>query len=81
MTPIAMTPEALEIIARHRRHVELSPGVGSDLQRYALAVLDDVEADLRALAAPQEAPHGERRNVICFRCALDSPLPQTRDTK
>lgn len=39
-------PDARRIVERHRRHVELSPGVGADAQRYALAALDDVLADL-----------------------------------
>jgi hypothetical protein len=48
----------LELIAKHRRHVELSPGVGEDVQRYALAVLDDLAADLALTASPQAAPEG-----------------------
>jgi hypothetical protein len=35
---------ALDAVRQNRRHVELSPGVGADVQRYALAVLDDVTA-------------------------------------
>ena len=42
-----MTPE--EIIRKHRRHVELSPGAGEDLQKYAIAVCDDILSDLQAL--------------------------------
>lgn len=42
----APQPEARQIVERHRRHVELSPGVGADVQRYALAVCDDILADL-----------------------------------
>lgn len=45
-------PEA--VIERHRRHVEQSPGIGEDVQRYTLAVCDAILADLRA--APQPAP-------------------------
>ena len=37
--------EMAKLIQKHRRHVELSPGVGDDAQRYALAVLDDVLAE------------------------------------
>lgn len=40
------------LLAKHRRHVEQSPGVGPDKQGYALAVLDDLERDLDALPAP-----------------------------
>ena len=39
-----MTPK--DIVLKHRRHVELSPGVGKDVQDYALAVCDDILADL-----------------------------------
>lgn len=53
---------ALATVARHRRHVEDSPGVGRDAQRYALAVLDDVEADLSGLVHEVVAPP-------CPRCA------------
>jgi hypothetical protein len=35
--------------AKHRRHIELSPGVGPDCQRYGLAVLDDAEPAVLAL--------------------------------
>ncbi len=43
--------ERLEsIILRHRRHVELSPGIGDDAQRYALAVCDEILDDMRALS-------------------------------
>lgn len=42
-----------QLIARHRRHVELSPGVGVKVQRYALAVLDDVAADVALLEGRQ----------------------------
>ncbi|HEU4344772.1 MAG TPA: hypothetical protein VFU31_24755 [Candidatus Binatia bacterium] len=42
-----------DIIFKHRRHVEQSPGAGADAQSYALAVIDDIEADLRrSLSAP-----------------------------
>ena len=34
------------VVEKHRRHVELSPGVGEDVQKYALAVCDDILADL-----------------------------------
>jgi len=36
-----------DIIFKHRRHVELSPGAGAAEQAYALAVIDDIESDLR----------------------------------
>jgi hypothetical protein len=45
---------ALQLVAKHRRHVELSPGVGEDVQRYALAVLDDLAADFTLTPAPAE---------------------------
>ena len=38
--------EARAIVEKHRRHVELSPGVGEDVQKYALAVCDDILSDL-----------------------------------
>lgn len=47
---------AREVVERHRRHVELSPGVGADVQCYALGVLDDVLIDLAARAP---SPGGE----------------------
>ena len=37
------------IVEQHRRHIELSPGVGADVQKYALAVCDDISADLDRL--------------------------------
>jgi hypothetical protein len=59
---------ALATVAKHRRHVEASPGVGSGAQRYALAVLDDVEADLSALVTEIVVPP-------CPRCAARSAHP------
>lgn len=53
--------EARRVVERHRYHVSLSPGVGAEVQRYALAVLDDVLKDLPAPQAPQD---GERKRVI-----------------
>ena len=55
-------------MAKHRRHVEASPGVGSGAQRYALAVLDDVEADLSALVTEIVVPP-------CPRCEARSGHP------
>ena len=52
-----------DVIFKHRRHVELSPGAGKDVQAYALAVIDDIEADLRrapiAAAPSHVAPNVE----------------------
>jgi hypothetical protein len=50
-------PEAVATVERHRRHVELSPGVGEDAQKYALAVCDDILADLQR---PQSKPSEEQ---------------------
>lgn len=48
-------PNCRQVVERHRRHVELSPGVGADVQRYALAVCDDILSDLpHATGMPQE---------------------------
>ena len=50
-----MTPEQeakiAEIFAKHRRHIEQSPGAGEDCQKYALATCDDLENDIRAALA------------------------------
>lgn len=37
-----------EIVLKHRRQIELSPGVGADVQRYALAVCEDILNELEA---------------------------------
>ena len=42
--------EAIQIVQRNRRHVELSPGVGADCQRYGIAVANDIEAELERKA-------------------------------
>lgn len=42
-----------QLVEKHRRHVEQSPGVGPDVQRYALAVCDDILSDLDALLVSQ----------------------------
>lgn len=39
--------QAIEVVEKHRRHVELSPGIGAKVQSYALAVCDDILSDLR----------------------------------
>lgn len=53
--------DARWVVEKHRRHVELSPGVGAEVQRYALAVLDDVLADLERRTKPTDsAPGGEK---------------------
>lgn len=63
---------AEQIIGRHRRHVEQSPAIGMERQQYALAVLDDVEADLlpaiTAATAAQEAEL-EKARVAAYRAA------------
>ena len=64
------TAALLALIAKHRRHVELSPGAGASECRYALAVLDDVEADVQALVAPQEPP----RPFICYSGDASAPF-------
>ena len=51
-----MSKKFLELIAKHRRHVELSLGAGESECRYAIAVLDDLEADVRRMP---ETPGGE----------------------
>lgn len=57
----ARVSAVIAVVQKHRRHVELSPGVGADLQRYALAVLDDVLDDLQAaLIASPETPEQEK---------------------
>jgi hypothetical protein len=38
---------AEQVVQRHRRQIELSPGVGSDTQAYGIAVCDDILNDLR----------------------------------
>lgn len=53
----AVQPEAVAIVQRHRRHVELSPGAGEEVQRYALAVCDDILSDL-GCTMNVEKPHG-----------------------
>jgi hypothetical protein len=45
--------KAIEIVERHKRHVELSPGVGEGVQTYALLVCDDILDDLRTLRDKQ----------------------------
>lgn len=52
-TPQPAQADTMAVIEKHRRHVELSPGVGADVQKYALAVIDDILADL-----PTPAAHG-----------------------
>src|SRR6185295_8324043 len=50
----------LEIVEKHRRQIERSPGVGADAQRYGLAVCDDIRDDLeiaiRELLPPAGSP-------------------------
>jgi hypothetical protein len=71
---------ALATVAKHRRHVEASPGVGSGAQRYALAVLDDVEADLSALVTEIVVPPCPRcsaRSCEADAHAVTEPCPLT----
>ena len=62
--PSPVTPSVFDVIFKHRRHVEQSPGVGATAQTYALSVIDDIEADLRLavqspLAAQEDANDAE----------------------
>ena len=41
--------EAEKVVQRHRRHVELSPGVGDEVQKYGIAVADDILLDFAIL--------------------------------
>jgi hypothetical protein len=52
-----------QVIGRHRRHVEESPGVGADRQQYALSVLDDVEPDVLAVLAAERTAREQDRQV------------------
>jgi hypothetical protein len=45
--PRAPFDEAVDIVAQHRRHVELSPGIGKEVQDYALMLCDDIAMDLQ----------------------------------
>ena len=56
---VTSRPEARAIVEQHRRHVELSPGVGAEVQKYALAVCDDILADLNA-PPMNSVPHKEK---------------------
>jgi len=38
--------KAIAIVQKHRRQIELSPGVGEEVQKYGLAVCDDILDDL-----------------------------------
>jgi hypothetical protein len=53
--------EARKIVERHRRHVELSPGVGASEQAYGLAVCDDILTDLQMLSSVPQGTAGEPR--------------------
>lgn len=46
-----MATDPRDIVTKHRREIERSPGVGDEAQGYALAVCDDILADLEAEAA------------------------------
>ena len=48
--PITLQEAVREIVERHRRHVELSPGVGAECQAYGIAVCDDILNDLARVA-------------------------------
>jgi hypothetical protein len=56
------------VLDRHRRHIERSPGVGAAQQRYALATLDDVEAELRGAlgTTPDMAPCGQCTHAVAY---------------
>lgn len=40
--------DAIEIVKKHRRHAQRSPGIGLAEREYAVLCLDDVLADLNA---------------------------------
>lgn len=52
------------IVQRHRRHVELSPGVGEDVQKYALAVCDDIINDLLPKVTLVAASYGHPYTTV-----------------
>lgn len=58
--------EARKPIAKHRRQIELSPGVGVDAQRYALAACDDILADLEIEAAQQGKEYPPLTRAIIY---------------
>jgi hypothetical protein len=47
-SPAASDERFAQILARHRRQILASPGVGEERQTYALAVIDDIENDVAA---------------------------------
>lgn len=61
-----------ELLAKHRRHVEMSPGAGEDAQKYALAVIDDIESDCAQLFVSAPVPE-ERANVTTKGQFIGSP--------
>jgi hypothetical protein len=54
-------PDVLAIIAKHRRQVEQSPGVGARVQGYAIDCLDDVAAEIQRAALARKRT-GEETN-------------------
>lgn len=64
--------DARKIVEKHRLHVEASPGVGEEVQGYALAVCDDILFDLdhqtpvSEIAAPKYAPSANWNGATIF---------------
>lgn len=54
-----------EIVRRHRREIELSPGVGAEVQRYGIAVCDDILGDLERSAVSETASRCQKCGAIC----------------
>ena len=77
------TLAVFDVIFKHRRHVELSPGAGKDVQAYALAVIDDIEADLRRApiaAAPSHVGtinRGDQADPATGGSSPGDPRPQS----
>ena len=69
-----MSPQdVVALVQKHRRHVELSPGVGADAQGYGLAVCDDMLADLAVL--PVHAPTPDKLVEYLQRLDLEAHIP------
>jgi hypothetical protein len=56
--------EAIEVVRRHRRHIQASPGVGAECQTYGIAVCDDIEADI------SEKRRASARSRLRFACVI-----------
>lgn len=53
-----------EIVLKNRHHVELSPGVGEDVQRYGIAVCDDILSDIERLAEQENQRKDLADNIM-----------------